>query len=258
MCKFSLNMSVAEKMGVFFVLLAIIIFSVMHWDKSDRVLSVLDGIKKPEWLGGVSATTVNNEEELDNLWRSKKRCCLESEVIADNRAFYKACTDAIARNPNDESLVVKCLWLMPVADSDNRIDVYRLLLSRYPNHKASVRDCVNCNSGDVIARATQEVAVYDSMSPDKLESAIEMLEKVLEKRGSDTSTWVKLEIYRDLGGMYLRSGVTEQRKQRLNDAYKEFEGIRTDESLSGRIDDFEKLLLKVNGISQPVDGSPIR
>jgi hypothetical protein len=250
------KMSISEKKAVFFIVLVGFLFSLIGTFQIAKRTSLLDGVKLPEWIQAISAPAVKDESELDKLWLSRKRCCIESEVIASNQELYKACADAIKSHPNDEDLVVKCLWLMPSADSGNKLDIYRLLLLKYPNHKDSLANCENCKTGDTISRATKEVAVYDASTgdPDKLESAIKMLEDVLDKRGEDTSAWVKLEIYKELGELYLRSGVTESRKKRINAAYKELDVVRIDQSLSSRIEEFEKVGTEINSvISVPME-----
>ncbi len=198
-------------------------------------------IPKPEWYDSIELVELNNVGELDSLWRGKKRCCIdESMLLANNREFYKACYEAITNNPENEELVVKCLWLMDAgADKDQRIGISRFLVENFGNHKNSVEHCRNCSPGDTVARVTKDLARMEK-AQGQIDHAISLLEDLLDSRGDEVSHWIQVEIYEVLGGMYLSSVVTNERKDRLNSAYNRLSGVRReDNGVERRFERFE-------------------
>jgi NADH dehydrogenase/NADH:ubiquinone oxidoreductase subunit G len=137
---------------------------------------------------------------------------------------------------------------MPTSDSNNRLELYKLLLSHYSNHKNSLYNCTNCNTGDTISRVTKIVAESTASigTIENIESAIKLLEEVLENRGNDTSAWVQLELHKDLGKLYLRYGVTEEHKQKVNAVYEKFSSIKDNNTISRRLEEFKEIVDKIN------------
>jgi len=204
-------------------------------------------IQKPAWYDSIDLVEINDVDELNALWRGKKRCCIdESTLLANNREFYKACYESIVNNSENEELVVKCLWLMDVGvDQDQRIDINRFLVENFGSHRNSVDRCSNCAPGDTVARVTKDLARQEK-SQGRIDYAITLLEDLLDSRGREISLWVQTEIYEDLGNMYLSSAVTNERKDRINTAYNRLSGARReDNGVASRFERFEKTYRKV-------------
>ena len=204
-------------------------------------------IGKPTWYDSIELVEINNVDELDALWRGKKRCCIdESTLLANNREFYRACYESIVNNSENDELVVKCLWLMDVgADQGQRIDINRFLVENYSNHKNSVDSCSNCSPGDTVARVTKDLARMEK-SQGQIDRAITLLEDLLDSRGGEISLWVQTEIYEALGNMYLSSAVTNERKDRINSAYNRLSGARReDNGVETRFERFENTYKEV-------------
>lgn len=205
-------------------------------------------IPKPDWFDSVVAPNLNSIEEIDTLWRGKKRCCIDKNILLDNnREFYKACYNAMINNPENEELVVKCLWLMDTgADGKQRTDIKRYLVNRYGTHKNSVSGCVNCAPADTVARVTHELANTEKYAGD-IDGAIRMLEKLFDYRGGEISLWIQTEIYQTLGRFYIASAVTEERKERLQTAYTKLNSVREfkENGVERRFAKFEKIYKQV-------------
>ena len=199
-------------------------------------------IAKPTWYDSINIVEINDVDELDALWRGKKRCCIdESTLLANNREFYKACYESIVNNSENEALIVKCLWLMGAgADRGQRIDIKRFLVEHYGDHKNSVDRCSNCSPGDTVARVTRDLARMEK-SQGQIDLAITLLEDMLDSRGREVSLWVQTEIYETLGNMYLSSTITNERKDRMNSAYNRLSGARREgNGVETRFEGFEK------------------
>lgn len=190
---------------------------------------------------------LNSVGELDTLWRGKKRCCVDEDtLLANNREFYKACYEGIVNNAENEELVVKCLWLMDIgADNSQRIDINRFLVENFRDHKNSVDRCGNCSPGDTVARATKDLARMER-AEGQTDQAINLLEDLLDRRGGEVSLWVQTEIYEMLGGLYLKSAVSNERKDRINTAYNRLSAARREDSgVERRFERFEKTYKEV-------------
>lgn len=204
-------------------------------------------IAKPEWFDSIDAPPLSSTDEVNKLWRSKKRCCIdETKLLENNREFYKVCYNAIANNPKNEELVVQCLWLMDAgADKDQRLKIKRYLVDNYSDHKNSVSRCANCAPGDTVARVTHELARNEKYQGN-IDQAISRIENLFDKRGGEISLWVQTEIYTTLGNLYLSSAVTKERKNRMNDAYERLNSARNPENgVERRFPKFEKVYKQV-------------
>ncbi|MEJ2106482.1 MAG: hypothetical protein P8X48_04005 [Acidiferrobacteraceae bacterium] len=200
-------------------------------------------IQKPEWFDTVSAPTLNSVEDVDHLWQSKKRCCIDEDKLqANKREFYKACYNGVVEHPDDDELVVKCLWLMdPGAGSDQYYILKRYLVENYGDHKSDTSHCANCAPGDVIARVSLSLARHERYA-DSVDTAINRIEGLLSRRRPEISLWVQTEIYTALGRMYLKSAVTDERKQVIGDAYERLASAATEQNgVSRRLPDLEKV-----------------
>ena len=205
-------------------------------------------IPKPDWFYSVLAPDLNSISEIDSLWRGKKRCCVAESILLDNnREFYKSCYNAIINNPDNEKLVVKCLWLMDTgADGNQRTDIKRFLVNSYGTHKNSVVGCVNCAPADTVARVTQELANVEKYSGN-IDAAIRMLENLFDYRGGEISLWIQTEIYQTLGKLYMSSAVTETRKERMKNAYTKLNSVREfkENGVERRFAKFEQICKQV-------------
>jgi len=209
--------------------------------------------EKPSWFDSVNAPQVNTSQELDTLWHSGKRCCDDdSEVLRNNRIFYKSCFNAINAHNDDEDLVVKCLWLMGVgAEPRQRIELSRFLVDNYSQHKNDVSHCANCMPGDTVARVTLEVAQYESRTSNDKNQSIQRLEKLLDSRRDEISYWVQAEIYEFLGKRYLDAGITKERLGRYSDAYNELKRVKEyNQTLEKRFPPIEKLYKLISQSAQ--------
>lgn len=198
-------------------------------------------LKRPWWMNVISAPTIDNEEQLNAVWQSAPRCCSGLALTWNNRIFYKACVDAIDRHPNDENLVVKCMWLMPEPlDPEDKLHHYEFMLDRYFDHRDSLYRCVNCAPGDTITRTASDLAsMY--WGRNRIDEAIALLERVLDRRGDSTSPWVLIETTTQLGQLYAKSSMNDARMQRMTKAYDDFGAMRGDETIARRWHDFEKV-----------------
>ncbi len=205
-------------------------------------------IPKPEWFGSVAAPEVGSATEVSALWQSKERCCIDAaQLLANNREFYKSCYSGIVGHPDDEEMVVKCLWLMGAgAPSEQQIPIRQYLVDNYSHHRNSVADCVNCAPGDTVSRVTAELANLRFAKGD-VEEAIRLIENVLDRRGGEVSLWVQTEIYASLGRMYLASSVTKTRKARMTAAYERLNRAKAvNPAVERRIERLEKVYVEVS------------
>lgn len=198
-------------------------------------------IQKPDWFDTVSAPTLNSVDDVDHLWQSKKRCCIDEDKLqANRREFYKACYNGVVQHPDNDELVVKCLWLMDPG-GDQYYVLKRYLVDNYGDHKSDTSHCANCAPGDVIARVTLGLAQHERYA-DSVDTAIKRIEGLLNRRRPEISLWVQTEIYSALGRMYLKSAVTDERKQVIADAYERLASAATEQNgVSRRLPDLEKV-----------------
>jgi hypothetical protein len=201
--------------------------------------------ERPAWWGAVKAPVLATEADVDALWRSKPRCCAEeAKLQAAAREFDKGCFRLLATEAPEERAAVKCLWLMGAGlDRGESLRLREYLLARYSSHRASTHLCANCAPGDIVARVAGEVA--GQRSGGHAEEGIRLLERVLDERRSDVSLWVQVELYTQLGRLYLASGITPARRQRLEEAFQRLGAARDDETLRTRFPAFEAVWREV-------------
>jgi hypothetical protein len=200
-------------------------------------------IQKPDWFDSVNAPTLNSVEDVDHLWQSKKRCCIDEDKLqANRREFYKACYYGVIQHADNDELVVKCLWLMdPGPGSDQYYVLKRYLVDNYGDHKSDTSHCANCAPGDVIARVTLSLAQHERYA-DSVDTAIKRVEGLLRRRRPEISLWVQTEVYTALGQMYLKSAVTDERKQVITDACERLASAATEQNgVSRRLPNLEKV-----------------
>lgn len=176
-------------------------------------------IPKPEWFEDIKTIEVNTTEEVSKLWQSEKRCCEDKDKVNKNfRIFYKACYNGIVNNPYDEDLIVKCLWLMGFEETKNtNILLEKYVYENYFDYENPIDDCYNCSIADTIARVSSDYAY--ALSPESLNKAINVLEAVIEERGEDVSNWIKIDLYSQLTGFYLKQeSVLVEQKERIANA----------------------------------------
>ena len=186
----------------------------------ENSLKFQESITKPEWFDNVHTISINNEKEMSTLWQSEKRCCeSKSKLYRNNQKFFKSCYNAILENYNDEKLVVKCLWLMGFHEArEQDIQAKQFIVSNFPNHKSNIKNCFNCDTGDVVARATNSLANYKLR--DSLEISIAMMENILKRRHSDISHWIQIDMYVDLSRLYLKqSSISDYQKGFIKKGY---------------------------------------
>lgn len=181
----------------------------------------------PDWLDSTTHPRFESISDVDNLWRGKKRCCIDKDqLVANQREFYAACYDAIAEQPLNEELVVKCLWLM---DSGlgivDRARIHHILVDNFPYHRNSIDNCANCSPGDTVARVTLDLARIEAANGD-MALAVERLERLLDERGPEISLWVQTEIYTTLAGFYRKTNMDTTQQRRLQDAYEKLADAR--------------------------------
>lgn len=196
------------------------------------------GFEHPYWARIGRAPAIDDEADLDALWLSAPRCCSQDSV-QNNRIFYRACADAIERHPQDDQIVVKCLWLMQVALDKGAWRLNEQIVNRYFHHKDSLRNCANCAPGDTVSRVSQDLAEHYGARGD-LSAATSLLERVLDERGAETSPWVRIEGYTKLCRLYLRNEVSNAREERIRHAHLEFEQLKNAETIATRFGAFDR------------------
>lgn len=204
-------------------------------------------IVRPNWFFSLEAPALNTIKAVDTLWRSKKRCCTDKEtLIANNREFYKGCYLGIVNNPKFEELVVKCLWLMDAgADKTQRELIKTYLVENYSHHKNNTTCCANCAPADTVARVTHELARIKH-SKGNTDAAIELVEEIINRRRQEISPWVQTEIFTTLGRYYALTRVTDDRAQRITDAYQRLSANASEgNGVLRRIENLKKINLSV-------------
>ncbi|NOY67326.1 MAG: hypothetical protein GXP13_07945 [Gammaproteobacteria bacterium] len=227
------------------ILILMSLFLISCSDNNDKWFSE-NVISHPGWFQEMPFTEVDTVEGVSTVWQSKKRCCVDEGMLEqNNREFYKACVKAINKHRSDDELVVRCLWLMGGAvSSPDKIKIKQYLIDNYFYHKASTSHCVNCKSGDVTARVSQSLSGFYYSSD--LNKAIDIIEKPLRDELVDISLWIQVEMYEYLGKLYLKAGLTEERKDTFNKAYKRLSLQREHKTLKRRIGGLDKIYKKIN------------
>ncbi|MEI6730153.1 MAG: hypothetical protein WCL30_02750 [Pseudomonadota bacterium] len=241
-----------KKVKIILLVLAelVLLAAAVHFYNYNPSPAILENIKQPEWLAEVdNAPTINNADELGTLWRSVPRCCGDDPGVKGNfRIFYKACYNAMARHPKDDNLVVDCLNLMLYSlesgDAAKSNQFQEIILNKYYNHKDSLKNCANCDYADTVARIAKDFAYYH-FSEHRYDIAINILEDILDKRGQETSPWIRIEILTDLGNLYLKAAINDAGKQRMQAAYEEFAAKKHDETIESRFAAFEQVYNKL-------------
>jgi hypothetical protein len=201
-------------------------------------------IAKPSWWNTVESPVLGSETEVDRLWQSKPRCCIESSQLdRNNREFFKSCYLTIESHPSDDRVTVKCLWLMDIAVSNKEI-FNEYLLANYFDHNAGTHTCANCAPGDIVARVADDLSTQYERAG-KTMAAIELLESVFDRREAEVSAWVQAELYTHLGKLYLKTELTRERKQRIEHANERLLLVKDHETMKQRYPDFERVYLQV-------------
>jgi hypothetical protein len=190
--------------------------------------------KRPEWFKSTEWVKISNEKEMSKLWQSEKRCCQNKFSLNSNfKIFYKSCYNGILENYNDNELVVKCLWLMgfeKTKEQNSRLK--KFIYENYFNHNSRVDNCANCMIGDIVARSTLSLSQYNKR--ENINYSVEILEKIIDKRGHEVSYWIQLDIYSYLIRLYselpkinkiqkerINNGLFNLRKNLIKERYKE-------------------------------------
>jgi len=203
-----------------------------------------DVVAKPAWWNTVEAPALATEAEVDTLWRSKQRCCIDAaQLDRNNREFFKACYKTVESRPADERAAVKCLWLMDIAVPDKKT-IKEFLLANYYGHMANTTNCANCAAGDIVARVANDLAAQYEWAG-KTAAAIELVEHALDERGKEVSIWAQAELYIHLGKLYLKTEVTRARRQRIENAHARLSLLKDHETLKQRYPDFERVYQEV-------------
>jgi hypothetical protein len=203
-----------------------------------------DVVMKPSWWDTAGVSALTTEAAVDRLWQSKPRCCIESSQLdRNNREFYRACYQTIASQPSDERITVKCLWLMDIAVTDKRT-IKEYLLANYFDHNANTSNCANCAPGDIVARVADDLSMNYEWAGKTL-AAVELIERALDERRGTISAWAQVELYTHLGKLYLKTEVTGERRQRIEDAYTQLSQLKDHETLRQRYPDFERVCREV-------------
>ena len=79
-------------------------------------------------------------------------------------------------------------------------------------------------------------------------AAIELLESVFDRRGQEVSAWVQAELYTHLGKLYLKTELTTERKQRIENANERLLRVKDHETMKQRYPEFERVYLQVINI----------
>lgn len=207
-------------------------------------------ISKPAWFDAVDdVAALEDEHDVSTLWRSAPRCCNDKkQLLRDNRVFYKACYNAILRHPEDDALVVKCLWLMDAgADRDQVHVIERYLLDHYADHRNSVDGCVNCMPGDTVARVSLGYAQHERRDGKTRSLADARVRATLEERGEDISLWVQAEMLQTLGKWYLEDGASADQQSFFNTRFESLDQARADnEALAKRFTPLQDLHTALN------------
>lgn len=205
-------------------------------------------ISKPSWFYDKPAKVVNNIKEVQKLWSSKKRCCVDSEILLENnRELFRGCYNAIANNIEDDKVVVMCLSLMGSTDKDKdqRYKLNRYIVDNYIDHKNDISNCANCDTGDRVTRTVKSVA-YAEVSKGDLPKGIKLLEDILTNR-NDAAPWIQVETLEQLVRLYMKNTATENQKTFMNEKFNALLVLsESNEPVKRRIGTLEKLVNKIN------------
>jgi len=208
---------------------------------------------QPSWFSKTESFPLTSLNEVSELWRSHKRCCDDDRgVLRSNREFYKSCYRAIQSKPTDADVAPYCLWLMDTAlEYEHSTLLSKYLLKQYPNYKRPVDNCANCSTGDLIARVTRDVALYEHNRMSLTLEAINRLEAVLINRHGEISPWVLGEIYVSLSDMYLKLPYSAKRLEQFQSWLGELELIwPKDENQQWRIEKVREAYKKLLGADE--------
>ena len=183
---------------------------------ADHSVDVETCLPAPDWIDSIKLVELSSAEEVSQLWRSKKRCCIkESKLRKNQREFYKACYVAVARNPNDQNLVAKCLQLMDSGmESTVRRQINKHFVSNYFYFESPIDQCSNCLPADPIANASHDLARLEFRS-DNPRKAIETVKNVLSARMDEISPFVQMNLYVALAHFYTTTGYSDEELQAL-------------------------------------------
>lgn len=206
-------------------------------------------IPKPHWWDSITypGDGVHSEGDVLSYWQSKKRCCVDKEVLTqNNREFYKAAYEGIEKYPEKKHLVTKAMWLMAstASERESRVNLRKLLLNNFFYYGQSLDKCANCEPANTIARCTKDLA-RSYYSDGKKEKAISLMEFVLDEREEETSLWVLTEIYTFLADLYLKTSVNETRLKRLKRAYIKLEPYKSTDSGKRRFPKFDSIYKRI-------------
>jgi hypothetical protein len=205
-------------------------------------------IKQPSWFYDKPAKVVNNIKEVQKLWSSKKRCCVDANILLENnREFFRGCYNAIANNIENDKVVVMCLSLMGSTDKDKerRYNLNRYVVDNYIDHKNDISNCANCDTGDRVTRTVKSVA-YAEVHKGNLPKGVKLLEDILKNR-NDAAPWIQVETLEQLARLYLKNKVTEEQKTFMNKKYNSLLEVgETNEPVKRRIPALQKLVDKIN------------
>ena len=178
---------------------------------SDHSVDVETFLPEPEWIDSIKLVELSSADEVTQLWQSKERCCIAKAKLRKNqREFYKACYVAVARNPDDENLVAKCLQLMVSGmDSTVRKQIYEHYVSNYFYFESPIDRCYNCLPADPIANVSHDLARLEFRS-NNAHKAIDVVKNVLNARLEEISPFVQMKLYADLADFYTSTGYSDE------------------------------------------------
>lgn len=205
-------------------------------------------VKRPDWFADKPAKVVSNIAEVQELWSSKKRCCVDKEILLENnREFFRGCYNGVINNFTDEKLVVKCLSLMSSTskDKDQRYIMNNYIVDNYVDHKNDISKCVNCGTGDTVTRTIKTLARQE-LALGNASAAMDLLEGILRDR-NDAALWIQVEALEQLGELYLDNEFTLEQKDFIN---KRFDGLlkasESNKAAKKRIPKLQEVMNKIN------------
>jgi hypothetical protein len=205
-------------------------------------------IKKPTWFNDKPSKIVNNIKEAQELWSSKKRCCVDANILLENnREFFRACYNGVTNNINNDELVVKCIYLMSATENEKnkRYIMNNYIVKNYFEHKNDISRCANCNTGDTITRTVKKLAQAEYSLGNK-SKAISLLENVITNR-KDAAYWIQVETLEQLGRLYLKNKLSFEQITFINDNFDNLlKESKNNEAATKRIPKLQKLIDKIN------------
>ena len=178
-------------------------------------------LPQPDWLASAPVVTINTLAEINELWRSRERCCVsEKKLTKNNREFYASCYDMIARGAGTDE-TFKCMHLMSNGmPKPVRYELYNRILDEHYDHKSPTDNCVNCAPADKVTRTVRSLASleYGNGQPQK---AIDLIEKVFADRGSEISAFIQVESLALLAWFYEeQQSIPSEKYDWLKSAYE--------------------------------------